>query len=118
MLSACTPVSKTALDASNPAHCIAVFNLWATLANREGESNLQVQMIARALFEAERLETGEAIAAAKAEGLKLSRDRLVDDLDAAQKLAAECGLRQDSDPTFEARSPGLLARAQEWKPTA
>jgi hypothetical protein len=108
----------TALDASNPAHCIAAFNLWATFANREGESNLQVQMIARALFEAEKLESGEAIAAAKAEGLKLSRDRLVDDLDAAQKLAAECGLRQDSDPAFEARGPDLLLKAREWEPSA
>jgi hypothetical protein len=118
LLAACAPASATALDASNPAHCIAAFNLTAIVASRTGDENLRMQSIARAIFESETLETREAILAAKAESQKVSQDRLIKDLDAGGKLAIKCAERQDSDPIFEARLPGLLVRAREWEPSA
>lgn len=116
LLGACTQAAVTALDASSPAHCIAAFNVAAVLGSRAGDTNLQLQSIARGLFEAEKLEIPEAIAKAKGESLKLARSRLVDDLDAAQRLAVDCASRQDSDPRFKARVPDLLVRGREWKP--
>jgi hypothetical protein len=77
---------------------------------------LQLQSIARALFESEKLGSRGAIAEAKAESLQFAKDRLATDGDATQSLAVECARKQDTDPDFKARMPDLLARARAWRP--
>lgn len=114
---ACTK-SPAALDPSNPVHCIAAFNVTAVIGNRAGDSKLQVQAIARALFESEKLKSKRAIANAKTESLKLAQDRLAADGDATQNLAVECAKKQDGDPRFKAEAPKLLVKAQAWQPPA
>lgn len=114
---ACAQEPAVALDASNPIHCMAAFNVTAVIGKQAGNSKLQLESIARALFESEKLGSPRAIQVAKAETVKLGQDRLAQDGDATQSLAVECAKKQDADPTFEARVPDLLIKAREWNPS-
>ena len=113
---ACSEQQKTALDASNPIHCMAAFNVAAVIGRQAGNSKLQVESIARALFESEKLGSRRAAADVKTETAKLAQDRLAPDGDAAQSLAVECAKKQDADPAFAGRVPDLLVKAQQWEP--
>ncbi len=117
-LAACTQQPAVALDASNPIHCMAAFNVTAVIGKQAGNSKLQLESIARALFESEKLGSRRAIDDAKLETMKLAQDRLAQDGDATQSLAVECAKKQDADPAFEARVPDLLVKSQEWDPSA
>ena len=112
---ACTQQPTAALDAAKPIHCMAAFNVAAVIGKQAGNSKLQGESIARALFESEKLGSRRALEA-KAETARIAQDRLSQDGDATQNLAVECARKQDSDPTFEARLPELLVKAQAWNP--
>jgi hypothetical protein len=113
LLAACSP-KRVDLDASNPAHCIAAFNVIATLVGRDGNASARRIAVARGAYEASRLPDDDASrSSAKAEALRVTKGRLAEDLDAAESLTGQCMKREESEVEFAARFPAIFAGTQD-----
>lgn len=112
----CSPAAALAPDSKKPAHCIAAFNYgayWFRVGKQPGKVT---QMIARGLYEMQKLKaSGASEAAAKAEGKALT-EAYANNAKVMDSLFEACGTAQDSDPMFNAKLPELMAVAARLQP--
>jgi hypothetical protein len=91
---------------------MAAFNYEAYWFNVGHRQDLVVAMVARGIFEMEKVKSsGGSAATALAEGKSLTQ-AYVQDHKKMDALFAACGSAQDADPRFHAEHADLLARAR------
>jgi hypothetical protein len=112
VLSACSSATATPPDGHNPAHCIAAFNNAAYWFNVGQRQDLVVAMVARGIFEMEKVKSsGGSAATALAEAKSLTQ-AYGQDQKKMDALFVACGSAEDADPRFREEHADLLARAR------
>ena len=112
VLSACSTAMAVVPDSGNPAHCIAGFHYAAYAFKVAKQPQRATPMVARAIFEMEKLRvSGASEADARAESMALTKN-YANDHDRMMTLIEACGSAQDSDPKYRAELPRLFALAR------
>lgn len=99
-------------NSNNPAHCIAAFSYYAHLLRNAGRPELATEMLARGMYEKERITTtGGSWEKAKADVLAVT-EAYARDAKQMDALFVACGETQDRDLKFKSRLPQLLENAR------
>ena len=115
LLAACGKASAVTLDSSNPAHCIAAFEIGVVAARQSKDLDWAAKERARSLYEAGKLDKGNE--AKVKEEIETVIKQIKDDVGAMSQVYEPCTERQNGDPAFVSQSAGLLALAKLMDPS-